>query len=80
MVIRYFELDPAEQRRRLERRLADAPNETWPMSKAELTEWAARFDVPTAGELDGSEPIGDPPVGFPTWRAWAEHRWPPSVA
>ncbi|MFC4784182.1 AAA family ATPase [Nocardioides sp. MAHUQ-72] len=77
--IHYFELDPAEQRRRLDQRQALAPHSSWPMSDRELTEWAARIDVPTPGELDGSEPVGDPPAGFATWDEWRAHRWPPSV-
>jgi predicted kinase len=77
--IRYFELTPAEQRRRLDRRQAEAPLTTWPMSDAELAEWAAGMDVPTPGELDGSEPIDDPPAGFATWDDWRRHRWPPSA-
>ncbi len=60
-------------------RLAEAPHETWPISDQELTEWASKFDIPTSGELDGSEPVGDPPGAFATWREWAEHRWPRSV-
>lgn len=80
VVISYFELPPVEQRRRLDQRLAEAPHETWPISDEELAEWEARFDIPTAGELDGSETVGDPPDGLPTWREWSEQRWPPSVS
>ncbi|MET0523587.1 MAG: ATP-binding protein [Nocardioides sp.] len=76
--LRYFDVSPAEQRLRLDRRQAAAPDTTWPMSDEELAAWAARFDVPTPGELDGSEPIEDPPVGFATWDEWRRHRWPPS--
>ena len=36
------------------------------MSDEELATWAAHFSVPTAGELDGSEPVDDPPPGFAT--------------
>jgi predicted kinase len=79
VVICYFELTPTEQRKRLDQRLAEAPHETWPISDQELTEWASKFDIPTSAELDGSEPVGDPPDAFATWREWAEHRWPPSV-
>jgi predicted kinase len=75
----YFELPPAEQRRRLDQRQAEAPDTTWPMSDEELAEWAARIDIPTPGELDGSEPIDHPPVGFATWDEWRTHRWLPSV-
>jgi len=78
--MRYFESTPAEQRRRLDERQAAAPHTTWPMSDEELAEWAAVIDVPTAGELDGSEPVDDPPAGFATWDQWRGHRWPPSVS
>jgi predicted kinase len=78
--IRYLALDPAEQRSRLDRRQAEQPRTTWPMSDAELAEWAARINVPTPGELDGSEPVDDPPDGFATWDEWRGHRWPRSVS
>jgi len=77
--LRYFELDPDEQRRRLDRRQNEAPHTTWPMSEEELAQWAAGIDIPTSGELDGSEPIDAPPDGFATWDDWRTHRWPPSV-
>jgi predicted kinase len=76
----YFELNPAEQRSRLDRRQAEAPDTTWPMSDEELAGWAATFEIPTQGELDGSEPIDDPPAGFATWDEWRGYRWPPSVS
>ena len=78
--MRYFELTPAEQRIRLDQRQAVAPHTTWPMSDAELVEWAAIFEIPTAGELDGSEPIDGPPAGFATWDEWRAHRWPVAVS
>lgn len=77
--MRYFALTRAEQRRRLDQRQADAPHTTWPMSDVELDGWAASFEIPTPGELDGSEPVDDPPAGFATWDAWRAYRWPPSV-
>lgn len=80
VVIRYFELTSEEQRKRLDERLTEAPHETWPMSEQELSEWASRIDVPTSAELEGSEPIGDPPTGFMTWDQWMAHRWPPAVS
>ncbi|HEY3436231.1 MAG TPA: ATP-binding protein [Actinotalea sp.] len=76
----YFELTPAEQRRRVDQRHEEESHTTWHMSDEELAEWAARFDVPTPGELDGSEPIGEPPVPFASWSEWRAHRWPPSVS
>ena len=78
--MQYFELDPAEQRSRLDHRQAEAPHTTWSISEEELREWAARFEVPTSTEVDGSEPIDDPPAGFATWDEWRRHRWPPAVA
>ncbi|QLQ35431.1 AAA family ATPase [Micromonospora robiginosa] len=78
--LRYFAVTAAEQRRRVDRRQAEAPHTTWPMSDEELAGWAAVIEIPTAGELDGSEPVGDPPAGFATWRQWRAHRWPPSIS
>jgi predicted kinase len=78
--LRYFELDPTEQRRRLDQREAEAPETTWHISDSEIAEWAAAIDIPTPGELDGSEPIDDPPAGFETWDLWREHRWPKRIS
>jgi predicted kinase len=77
--MRYFDLTPAEQRHRLDQRLAEASHTTWHISDEELAEWSAKIDIPTPGELDGSEPIDDPPAGFTTWDEWRRYRWPPSV-
>ena len=77
--VRFFEVTPAEQRRRVRERQSDAPHTTWPMSEAELGSWAASFEVPSPGELDGSEPLDQPPAGFASWDAWRAHRWPPAV-
>ena len=77
--MRYFELTPAEQRSRLDQRIAEASHTTWHISDKELVAWAAHIDIPTPGELDGSEPVDDPPSGFATWDKWRAHRWPPSV-
>jgi predicted kinase len=78
--MRYFELAPAEQRKRLDRRQAEEPHTTWHMSNEELAAWAAIISIPTQGELDGSEPVDRPPPGFATWDDWRRHRWPASVS
>ncbi|HET6907733.1 MAG TPA: hypothetical protein VFH54_00210, partial [Mycobacteriales bacterium] len=78
--MRYFELRPAEQRRRLDRRQAEDPHTTWHMSDEELAQWAALISVPTQGELGGSEPVDEPPAGFATWNEWRRHRWPASIS
>ena len=75
----FCDLDVAEQRRRLDRRLAEEPHTTWPISDAELASWAAIFERPSPGELDGSEPVPDPPEGFTSWVAWREDRWPVQI-
>lgn len=78
--LRYFEVTSGEQRRRLDQRQAEAPHTTWPISDEELAAWTARIEVPTPGELDGSEPVDEPPHGFMTWDEWRTHRWPPKVS
>lgn len=80
VVMHYFDVPPAEQRRRLDRRLADEPHSTWPISDEELAGWSDVMQVPTPGEVDGSEPIDDPPPGFASWDQWRRDRWPPSIA
>ncbi len=77
--LRYFALSQAEQRARLDQRQAEAPHTTWPMSDEELARWAALIEVPAPGELDGTEPVDDPPAGFATWDEWRGRRWPPAV-
>ncbi|MDE9364754.1 ATP-binding protein [Luteipulveratus sp. YIM 133132] len=78
--LHYVEVSRAEQRSRLDRRQADEPHSTWPISDEELAEWSVLMQVPTPGELDGREPIDDPPAGSRSWDEWRAHRWPPSVA
>ena len=78
-VVCSFDLPREEQRRRLDRRLAEAPQDTWPISDEELDRWAGQFDVPTPAELDGSEPIGDPPATFTSWQDWIADRWPAAL-
>ena len=77
--MRYFELTPTEQRQRLDRRQAKEPHTTWHMSDDELATWAAIISIPTPGELDGSEPIDDPPAGYTSWDQWRGDRWPAAV-
>ena len=78
VVMFYFELAPDEQWTRLDLRLEEAPHETWPITDEELVGYTAKFDIPSAAELDGMEPVGPPPDGFANWREWLQHRWPPS--
>ena len=77
--LRYLELSRDEQRLRIDRRLADEPHTTWHLTDEELAAYATIISVPTPGELDGSEPVDDPPAGFDTWEQWRRHRWPPAI-
>lgn len=75
----YLEVSAVEQRRRLDQRLTDEPHTTWPISEQEALGWADQMQVPTPGEVDGSEAIDDPPAGFASWDEWRRDRWPPSI-
>lgn len=77
--MRYFELTSDAQRARLDRRHAEQPHTTWRMSDEELTRWAVTINVPTPGELEGTELVDAPPAGFATWEQWRRHRWPATV-
>lgn len=72
-------LDPDEQRRRLDRRQALAPETTWPMTDVELDGWAATYQVPTLDELDADAPLDPPPPGWTTWAQWRRERWPAAL-
>ena len=67
--MRYFDLTPAEQRSDLTGakpksriRRGTCPTRSSPSG--------LHHQVPTHGELDGSEPVDGPPAGFPTWEEW----------
>lgn len=74
--MRYLHLPPAELRARLDRRQADEPDTTWPISDEEIATWSRIFAVPTPGEIDGSEPLDAPPPGVASWEEWRRRRWP----
>jgi predicted kinase len=80
VVMWYAPITLAEQRRRRDIRLSTDPETTWPMSDEELITWQGWFDVPTPGELDGTEPIDPPPAGFASWPQWMQQRWPARVS
>ena len=71
----YLPIDQETQRQRVQTRFEETPDETWPMSEAELTQWHAGFDEPDAAELQGAA-LDDAPPGYATWSAWAAARWP----
>ncbi len=71
----YLPIDPETQRKRIQRRFAETPEQTWPMSEEELTAWSASFDEPDEAELNGTV-LEDAPHGHASWSAWAASRWP----
>ncbi|NHA67161.1 ATP-binding protein [Phycicoccus sp. CMS6Z-2] len=77
--LRVLDVPLPELRARLDRRQAQTPETTWPVSDADLAAWAARYEVPAPGERDGTEPVDDPPPAFETWADWRRHRWPPAL-
>jgi predicted kinase len=79
VVMWYAPIALDEQRRRHDLRLSTDPHSTWPVSDEDLTSWSEMFNEPTSGELDGTEPIDPPPVGFASWPEWLQHRWPSQV-
>ena len=74
----YIPIDEAEQRDRVRRRSAAAPESTFPMSDADLTEYRTIFQAPDADELDGAA-FDPPPSGFESWSAWTAEWWPTSL-
>jgi predicted kinase len=76
VVMWYAPITLEEQRTRQGIRLSADPDTTWPMSEEELITWQGSFNLPTPGELDGTEPIDPPPDGFASWSDWMQQRWP----
>jgi predicted kinase len=74
----YSAIDEAEQRERVGRRFATAPESTFPMTDADLTEFRVIFQTPDEDELNGST-LDPPPSGFDSWSAWAAEWWPTSL-
>jgi len=71
----YLPIDSEEQRKRVQNRFAETPEQTWPMSEEELAKWSAFFHEPDEAELNGTV-LEDAPRGYASWSAWAASRWP----
>ncbi|WP_459647666.1 AAA family ATPase [Kitasatospora sp. Ki12] len=72
----YLPVDDRPQRARIARRWETAPDETFPMTEAEILDGRAHFEEPDAAELAGLGAVEGPPPGWTDWRAWAANRWP----
>src|SRR5579872_5854216 len=71
----YLPIDPETQRKRVQSRFGERPDQTWQMSEEELTKWRVFFDEPDEAELHGTI-LPEPPPGYESWSAWAAWRWP----
>jgi polyphosphate kinase 2 (PPK2 family) len=73
----YVPIDPETQRKRVQNRFAETPDQTWQMSEEELTKWRAFFheNEPDEAELNGTI-LEDAPPGYESWSAWVAWRWP----
>ena len=73
----YLPIDPETQRKRVQSRYGERPDQTWPMSEEELMKWCAFFheNEPDEAELNGTI-LPEHPHGYASWSAWAASRWP----
>jgi predicted kinase len=71
----YLPVDRDVQLARIAHRQATTPEQTFPMSEADVDQWRQQFQVPDAAELGGGE-IPVPPAGWPGWPEWAVDHWP----
>ena len=74
----YIAIDEGEQRERVRRRLAAAPESTFPMFDEDLAAYRTIFQPPDNDELRGGE-FDPPPSGFDSWSAWIADWWPTSL-
>jgi predicted kinase len=71
----YLPVDREVQLSRVRGRWERTPEQTFPMTEAELDAWRSQFDVPDADELSNAS-LPAPPPGDASWFDWAAHRWP----
>lgn len=71
----YLPVDREVQLSRVRGRWERTPEQTFPMTEAELEAWRSQFDVPDADELANAS-LPSPPPGDESWFAWAARRWP----
>ncbi|MCX5394874.1 ATP-binding protein [Streptomyces sp. NPDC006482] len=71
----YLPVDVETQRTRIAHRRATTPEETLPITEADILQGRAYFEEPDAAELEGCGAVAPPP-GWAGWREWAADRWP----
>jgi predicted kinase len=70
----YLPIDRDVQLSRVRGRWQHTPEQTFPMTEADLDVWRTQFEVPDADELSNS-PLPAPPPGDASWFDWAARRW-----
>jgi predicted kinase len=71
----YLPVDREAQLSRVRGRWERTPEQTFPITEAELDAWRSQFDVPDADELSDASPPSPPPEDG-SWFDWAARRWP----
>ncbi|WP_271189350.1 AAA family ATPase [Dactylosporangium matsuzakiense] len=71
----YLPVEREVQWSRIRHRWKHTPEQTFPMSEAELDAWREQFQVPGPEELSGSL-LPSPPPGAESWFDWAKRFWP----
>jgi predicted kinase len=71
----YLPVDREAQLRRVQGRWERTPEQTFPMTEADLDTWRSQFDVPDADELSNAS-LPAPPPAEASWFDWAARRWP----
>ncbi|GIF78215.1 AAA family ATPase [Asanoa siamensis] len=73
----YLPIDRETQLARIRHRQQITPEQTFPMSDADVDEWRHLFEVPDPTELAGTD-LPAPPESCPDWATWTAARWPSS--
>lgn len=74
-VMEYLAVDRDVRTARVADRWRRTPEQTFPMTSADLERWDHLFDVPDGDERAGRPP-GPAPAAWPDWWSWARDRWP----
>ena len=71
----YVPVDPTTQWQRIESRWLRTPEQTFPITKADVEQWRAVFEAPDADEIAGRS-LPEVPGAWSSWADWARWRWP----
>lgn len=71
----YLPVDRQIQLARIHQRWETTPDQTYPITEADIDRWREQFQEPDAAELAGASPPPRPQP-WPSWWDWAAERWP----